>query len=202
MHVPLETLGSEITRLRTEAGLTLKDLAESVGCRSPYIEAIEDGRVEPSEDFVRKLAARLEAGGSLELFRRFRLQEDAAVSGEEIDEAQEQRIKQVIAAFGIALGVTFCGLLLLKGENAPLGAAVLGLPLFPAGLWRWLPILTENVAPSVLLLMSWIVYFGLGLVVVKARDRRARELSFTLFLVLLCGNVLGCWSALLVPIRE
>src|SRR5438128_8485418 len=81
---PPKTLGGEITRLRTEAGLTLKDLAESVGCRSPYIEAIEDGRVEPSEDFVRKLAARLEAGGSLELFRRFRLQEDAAVSVEEI----------------------------------------------------------------------------------------------------------------------
>jgi len=83
MQEPPKTLGGEITRLRTEAGLTLKDLAESVGCRSPYIEAI-----------------------------------------------------------------------------------------------------------------------GLGLVVVKARDRRARELSFTLFLLLLCGNVLGCWSALLAPIRE
>ena len=115
-----------------------------------------------------------------------------------IENARAQRTKLVIGVFGVALGVTLGGLLLLEGANARLGTAILSLPLFPAGLWRWFPTPGNPVQP----LIGWIVYFGLGLVIVKARGRWTRITSLALFLLLLCLNVAGCWPEVRAPIVE
>lgn len=52
-------------KLRTEAGLTLKTLAESVGCSMQQISDIENAHVSPSFALREKLAAVLNGGRDL-----------------------------------------------------------------------------------------------------------------------------------------
>jgi heat shock protein HtpX len=59
-----KTLGGEIRRLRTAAGLTARELAERAGMRAPYLVAIEDDREEPTAHALRRLASALEAVGA------------------------------------------------------------------------------------------------------------------------------------------
>ena len=53
------TLGSEIRRLRTEAGTTLRGFAQRVGVSAPHLSDIEHDRRRPSGDVLRKIALEL-----------------------------------------------------------------------------------------------------------------------------------------------
>ncbi|MFZ3003405.1 MAG: helix-turn-helix transcriptional regulator [Undibacterium umbellatum] len=53
-------LGLELKRKRTCANLSLKNLAEFVGCTAPYLHKIEHGRTAPTNHiFLEKLAGAL-----------------------------------------------------------------------------------------------------------------------------------------------
>jgi transcriptional regulator with XRE-family HTH domain len=58
------TLGSEIARLRTEAGFTLRKFAERVGVSAAHQSDIEHDRRRPSRDLLQKIAAELVAVGA------------------------------------------------------------------------------------------------------------------------------------------
>ncbi len=57
--VNTETLGQAIKRLRTEAGYTLRGFAEMVGISAAYLSDIEHDRRNPTEENLRKIAAKL-----------------------------------------------------------------------------------------------------------------------------------------------
>jgi transcriptional regulator with XRE-family HTH domain len=60
-------LGSEIRRLRKEAGLTLRGLAEALTVSAAHLSDIEHNRRRPSQDLLRKIAHALrKVGGTLE----------------------------------------------------------------------------------------------------------------------------------------
>jgi hypothetical protein len=118
-----------------------------------------------------------------------------------IDLDQRQRTKLVISTFGVALAITFCGLFFIEGAGAPF-VAVLGFPVFPSSLWRSVPIVARSVSPSALPFVGWIVYFGLGFVTVKARNRRTQAVSFAVFVLLSFANVVACWYGVNSPHYE
>lgn len=58
--MPIETdIGSRIRALRQNEHLTLKQLAERVGCTDAYLSQLENGRVSPSIASLRKIAEAL-----------------------------------------------------------------------------------------------------------------------------------------------
>jgi transcriptional regulator with XRE-family HTH domain len=60
-------LGSEIRRLRKEAGLTLRGLAAALTVSAAHLSDIEHNRRRPSEDLLRKIAHALrKVGGTFE----------------------------------------------------------------------------------------------------------------------------------------
>ena len=61
---PAETLGLEILRLRTRAGVTLRAFAESIGVSAPYVSDIEHDRRRPSEEVLRNIAKELKGVGA------------------------------------------------------------------------------------------------------------------------------------------
>jgi transcriptional regulator with XRE-family HTH domain len=61
---PAESLGREIRRLRTEANVTLRKFAESVGISAPHLSDIEHDRRRPSEKVLRKIADALHHRGA------------------------------------------------------------------------------------------------------------------------------------------
>jgi len=48
--------GKTIKKLRIEKGVRLKDMADSLGCKSSYLSAIESGRKRISEDWLIKIS--------------------------------------------------------------------------------------------------------------------------------------------------
>lgn len=59
-NMPIETdIGSRIRALRQNEHLTLKQLAERVGCTDAYLSQLENGRVSPSIASLRKIAEAL-----------------------------------------------------------------------------------------------------------------------------------------------
>ncbi|OGS41115.1 MAG: hypothetical protein A2506_11880 [Elusimicrobia bacterium RIFOXYD12_FULL_66_9] len=60
-------LGMEIRRLRKEAGLTLRGLAETLEVSAAHLSDIEHNRRRPSDDLLRRIARALrKAGATLE----------------------------------------------------------------------------------------------------------------------------------------
>lgn len=54
-----KTLGSEIQRLRTDAGLTLRGFAQKVEISAAFLSDIERDRRRPSEEVLKKIAREL-----------------------------------------------------------------------------------------------------------------------------------------------
>ena len=66
-----KTLGSEIRRLRLEAGFTLRKFATRVGISAAHQSDIEHGRRMPSENLLRSITETLaHVGASFESFRQ------------------------------------------------------------------------------------------------------------------------------------
>ena len=61
---PAETLGQEILRLRTLAGITLRAFAEKIGVSAAYVSDIEHDRRRPSEEVLRRIAKELRHVGA------------------------------------------------------------------------------------------------------------------------------------------
>jgi transcriptional regulator with XRE-family HTH domain len=61
---PAETLGQEILRLRTLAGVTLRAFAELIGVSAAYVSDIEHDRRRPSEEVLRRIAKKLKHVGA------------------------------------------------------------------------------------------------------------------------------------------
>src|SRR5262245_39593726 len=61
---PADTLGLEILRLRTRAGITLRSFAEKIGVSAPYVSDIEHDRRRPSDDVLRRIAKELKSVGA------------------------------------------------------------------------------------------------------------------------------------------
>src|ERR1700730_14078981 len=61
---PAQTLGQEILRLRTLAGMTLRAFAEKIGVSAAYVSDIEHDRRRPSEDVLRRIAKELKHVGA------------------------------------------------------------------------------------------------------------------------------------------
>ena len=57
------TLGSEIRRLRTKAGTSLRKFALSVGVSAPHLSDIELDRRRPSKDLLKRIARELRPVG-------------------------------------------------------------------------------------------------------------------------------------------
>jgi transcriptional regulator with XRE-family HTH domain len=59
-----DTLGQEIQRLRTLAGITLRKLAELIDVSPAYVSDIEHDRRRPSADVLKRIAAELKHVGA------------------------------------------------------------------------------------------------------------------------------------------
>jgi transcriptional regulator with XRE-family HTH domain len=59
-----DTLGQEIQRLRLEAGITLRKLAELVDVSPAYVSDIEHDRRRPSADVLKRIANELKQVGA------------------------------------------------------------------------------------------------------------------------------------------
>ena len=57
------TLGSEIRRLRTKAGTSLRKFALSVGVSAPHLSDVELDRRRPSKDLLKRIARELRPVG-------------------------------------------------------------------------------------------------------------------------------------------
>ena len=57
----MDNLGNKIKELRTELGLTLKQVAEKVNCTPAYISQIENDKASPSISTLKKIAHALNA---------------------------------------------------------------------------------------------------------------------------------------------
>jgi transcriptional regulator with XRE-family HTH domain len=58
------TLGSEIRRLRTASGTTLRGLARTVGVSAPHLSDIEHDRRRPSKELLKKIVGELQSVGA------------------------------------------------------------------------------------------------------------------------------------------
>lgn len=58
------TLGSEIRRLRTASGATLRGMARTVGVSAPHLSDIELDRRRPSKPLLEKIVAELAPAGA------------------------------------------------------------------------------------------------------------------------------------------
>ena len=58
------TLGAEIRRLRTEAGITLRDFSRKLGHSAAYLSDIEHDRRRPPDPLLRQMAALLRDVGA------------------------------------------------------------------------------------------------------------------------------------------
>jgi transcriptional regulator with XRE-family HTH domain len=58
------TLGTEIRRLRTASGTTLRGFARAVGVSAPHLSDIEHDRRRPSKDLLKKIVGELQAVGA------------------------------------------------------------------------------------------------------------------------------------------
>jgi transcriptional regulator with XRE-family HTH domain len=61
---PADSLGLEILRLRTRAGITLRAFAEKIGVSAPYVSDIEHERRRPSDEVLRRIAKELKSVGA------------------------------------------------------------------------------------------------------------------------------------------
>src|SRR5690349_24217980 len=61
---------AELSRWRTERGMSKKQLAAEMGFDPSYLSHVEAHRHRPTEDFARRAEAVLQAGGAI--WRRFR----------------------------------------------------------------------------------------------------------------------------------
>lgn len=57
------TLGSEIRRLRTKSGISLRKFAVAVGVSAPHLSDIERDRRRPSKDLLKRIARELRPVG-------------------------------------------------------------------------------------------------------------------------------------------
>ncbi|NOT27098.1 MAG: sel1 repeat family protein [Acidobacteria bacterium] len=124
-----------------------------------------------------------------------------------------ERRKLLLKAFGIALGVTFIGMcvgVLIQGEPGFLGIVLFTGPFFfPGYLLVWPMERVQDYLPghfgfsntSSLAFIGWLVYAGVAIAATQAPSRRTWKLLFALFVVLLCGNVVGCWYGFYAPGR-
>jgi transcriptional regulator with XRE-family HTH domain len=51
----MESLGSKIRTLRKHKGLSLKQLAERIGCTASYLSMVENDRLDPSVSRLKKI---------------------------------------------------------------------------------------------------------------------------------------------------
>lgn len=58
-NTPESTFGSNVAKVRTRFGLTQEDLAQRAGTRQSYISAVENGRKNPTEESMRRIASAL-----------------------------------------------------------------------------------------------------------------------------------------------
>ncbi len=58
------TLGSEIRRLRTEAGVSLREFAKRIEVSPPHLSDIEHDRRRPSEEVLRRIVRQLRSVGA------------------------------------------------------------------------------------------------------------------------------------------
>jgi transcriptional regulator with XRE-family HTH domain len=63
MELQRPTLGSEIRRLRTKAGTSLRKFALTVGVSAPHLSDIELDRRRPSKDLLKRIARELRPAG-------------------------------------------------------------------------------------------------------------------------------------------
>lgn len=66
---------------RWEAGIRQYDLAGRLGCSAPYLSMVENGRIEPSEEFMLKAAQELAVEVN-ELFPKTRVRKKHPANGE------------------------------------------------------------------------------------------------------------------------
>jgi transcriptional regulator with XRE-family HTH domain len=105
---PLKALGRYIREQRTQAELTLRELAERANVSNPYLSQIERGLHEPSVRVLKAIAGALEVSGETLLrqaglidpdtdaeARRTMTVEDAVQRDPALDEAGKETLLQV-----------------------------------------------------------------------------------------------------------
>lgn len=87
-----QTLGRTIRELRLEAGITLRSFASSIGVSAAHQSDIEHGRRMPSDNLLKKIAAKLQGvGASYDSLKELdpRLESDLAEWVQETPEARQ-----------------------------------------------------------------------------------------------------------------
>lgn len=87
-----QSFGEWLKQQRQARGLTLRELADQLGVKHPYVSQIENGMAMPSEELARKIAAIFGADEEEVVFR-------AREVGKTIREIQQKFPKQATAYF-------------------------------------------------------------------------------------------------------